>query len=94
MRLSGRPTIQPMPVSYSYNGELHGYSLAGVVAPASCPLVWEGDGKAKLLGYQTANPDMVCDTGNCTYQAGRQRRLLRQRLHRLHLERISIPTDR
>ena len=58
--------IQPQPVTYSYNGDLHAYTMAGVNNPASCPLVWEGDGKAKLLGLQTANPDMVCGT-SCGY---------------------------
>lgn len=61
-------TIQPVPVTYSYNGDLHGYTLAGVNNPSACPLVWEGDGKAKLLGYQTANPDMSCGTGDCVYK--------------------------
>lgn len=65
-------TIAPVAVSYTYNGDLHGYSLAGTVTPATCPLVWEGDGKGKLLGYQTANPDMYCGSstlGPCVYQS-------------------------
>jgi prepilin-type N-terminal cleavage/methylation domain-containing protein len=60
----------PVPVTYQYNGDLHGGSLAGVVASAMCPVLWEGDGKAKLLGYQRANPNMYCAaTGSCMYQA-------------------------
>jgi len=62
-------TIQPAAISYSYNGDLHGYSMAGVVTASTCPLLWEGDGKAKLFGFQTANPDMDCGgAGGCTYQ--------------------------
>ena len=60
--------IAPVPVTYSYNGDLHGYNLAGVNTPASCPVLWEGDGKAKLLGYQKANPSMSCmNLGPCSY---------------------------
>ncbi len=73
VKLSGLPTpgaVAPVPVTYSFNGDLHGYTLAGIANPASCPAVWEGDGKAKLLGYQTANPDMECDgSAGCTYTA-------------------------
>jgi prepilin-type N-terminal cleavage/methylation domain-containing protein len=60
--------IAPVPVSYSYNGDLHGGALAGVNTSASCPLLWEGDGKADLLGYQRANPSMSCIfAGSCSY---------------------------
>lgn len=64
-------SIAPVPVTYSYNGDLHGYSDAGINTPATCPLLWEGDGKAKLLGYQRANPNMVCfSAASCMYQSG------------------------
>ncbi len=64
-------TIAPVDVSYSYNGDLHGYTLAGITTPSTCPVLWEGDGKAKVLGYQRANPNMVCfGNATCVYRSG------------------------
>ena len=59
--------IKPVAVSYSYNGDLHSYNIAGVNTSAMCPMIWEGDGKAKVVGYQSANPAISCSTGNCQY---------------------------
>ena len=61
--------VPPVPVSYTYNGLLHGYNLAGIIAPGSLPLVWEGDGKAAPLGFSVANPVLYCaDSEACHYQ--------------------------
>jgi prepilin-type N-terminal cleavage/methylation domain-containing protein/prepilin-type processing-associated H-X9-DG protein len=48
-------------VSYTFNGLLHTYSMAGVATPASLPLVWEGRGKAAVAGFSLANPVLICD---------------------------------
>jgi prepilin-type N-terminal cleavage/methylation domain-containing protein/prepilin-type processing-associated H-X9-DG protein len=56
--------------SYEYNGLLHGYSDAGMQAPADVVLMWEGDGKARLQGAVLSNPALNCPdpTQPCTYQ--------------------------
>lgn len=52
-----------------YNGLLHGYSEAGMVAPTDVVLLWEGDGKAKLEGAITANPALFCaGRDGCIYK--------------------------
>ncbi len=49
--------------TYQYNGLLHSYPLAGVSNPTEVPLIWEGDGKAKLKGAYTTNPALTdCGT--------------------------------
>lgn len=47
-------------VTYTYNGLLHSYSLAGVAAPSQLPLVWEGEGKASLAGTVVSAPTLIC----------------------------------
>lgn len=62
---------QPIATSYTYNGLLNSYSQAGMVAPASLPMIWEGRGKAAMLGGTLQNPLLNCPNGNqpCTYVA-------------------------
>jgi len=57
--------------SYTYNGELTDYADAGIATPATLPLVWEGEGKAKLAGGFLSNPNLICNdaTQPCTYVA-------------------------
>lgn len=57
-------------VSYSFNGLLHSYSLAGVPSPSRVPLLWEGLGKVKYAGFGLTVPAIVCDNPNaaCRYQ--------------------------
>jgi prepilin-type N-terminal cleavage/methylation domain-containing protein/prepilin-type processing-associated H-X9-DG protein len=66
------PKAPPTPVSYSYNGYLHTYPLAGVVTPAGCPLVWEGRGKVAVVGFALTNPTLDCPdaTQPCVYKGG------------------------
>jgi len=42
--------------SYTYNGILCFYPLAGIVAPASCVMVWEGIGNTAIIGGEQVNP--------------------------------------
>jgi prepilin-type N-terminal cleavage/methylation domain-containing protein/prepilin-type processing-associated H-X9-DG protein len=64
------PRVPPIPVSYTFNGLLNTFSQAGVVAPASVPLVWEGRGKVQALGGALPNPILTCTDGNapCVYR--------------------------
>ena len=58
--------------SYTFNGLLNQYPLAGITAVADLPLVWEGRGKAASKGFSLSNPTLVCATGNgsdCIYKA-------------------------
>ena len=69
------PLKPPAGVSYTMNGLLHGYAMAGVARPSQLPLVWEGRGKAKSLGVIVSNPVLRCDPNaprpcryfSCTY---------------------------
>ena len=61
----------PVNTSYTYNGLLHGYTLSGVLTPASVPLVTESQGAGHFKGFNIANPLLDCTvnpTGPCTYQ--------------------------
>jgi prepilin-type N-terminal cleavage/methylation domain-containing protein len=60
----------PLDLSYSYNGLLQSEIDAMIDSPASVPLVWEGYGKAKLLGCSIAAPGLICPTATapCTYE--------------------------
>jgi prepilin-type N-terminal cleavage/methylation domain-containing protein/prepilin-type processing-associated H-X9-DG protein len=56
-------------ISYTYNGLLMSYPDAGIVAPSSLPLLWEGFGKAKLKGGANSSPLLYCPDGSsaCRY---------------------------
>jgi prepilin-type N-terminal cleavage/methylation domain-containing protein/prepilin-type processing-associated H-X9-DG protein len=56
--------------SYTYNGLLHSYPMAGVASPASLPMVWEGFGKARTMGGAFSNPSLSCPVPDapCLYQ--------------------------
>jgi prepilin-type N-terminal cleavage/methylation domain-containing protein len=56
-------------VSYTYNGLLQSYGASGVASPSRIPLLWNGRGKAKVIGGALSNPALICDTPNagCTY---------------------------
>jgi prepilin-type N-terminal cleavage/methylation domain-containing protein/prepilin-type processing-associated H-X9-DG protein len=56
------PLAPPTPISYTFNGLLHTYPQAGMTAPASVPLVWEGRGKVRMLGFALSNPTLQCPT--------------------------------
>jgi prepilin-type N-terminal cleavage/methylation domain-containing protein len=65
--------VQPVPISYSYNGLLHQYPLAGVNEVSSVPLMWEGRGKGAAKGFALHNPLLTCaDDGSkgvsCIYK--------------------------
>jgi len=67
--------LKPIATTYAYNGLLHQYNNAGVSAPASVPVIWEGTGKAAVLGLNSSNPTLNCDApestgGPCTYKPG------------------------
>ncbi len=59
----------PSPVSYTYNGLLHGLSQASVACASSLPLVWEGRGRSGVEGFALTNPALRCDDPNrpCRY---------------------------
>ncbi|HXG24020.1 MAG TPA: prepilin-type N-terminal cleavage/methylation domain-containing protein, partial [Chthonomonadales bacterium] len=44
------PVVPFQSSSYTYNGLLHAFSMAGVNLPAEVPLFWEGNGKARIEG--------------------------------------------
>ena len=51
------------------NGLLNAYKLADITNKALVPMVWEGRGRAKLLGGVIQNPFLYCDDGTqpCTF---------------------------
>lgn len=55
------PVKPPQSDSYTYNGLLHNYPQAGVLNVTEVPLMWEGNGKARLEGAATSNPALLCD---------------------------------
>lgn len=68
---SGAPA--PQKDSYTYNGLLQSYSLAGVVAPATVPLITESLGSSYFTGGTLSNPVLYCQgssTVACVYQSG------------------------
>jgi prepilin-type N-terminal cleavage/methylation domain-containing protein/prepilin-type processing-associated H-X9-DG protein len=66
------PVVPPAPVAYTFNGLLMQYSMAGVAAPAQLPMIWEGRGKANVVGFALSNPALRCDNNmdptGCRYQ--------------------------
>lgn len=61
----------PQAVSYTYNGYLHGLSVAYVENPLEqVPGFWEGLGRTHLIGFAVANPYLRCDDPNrfCQFQ--------------------------
>lgn len=60
----------PAHVTYTYNGELHTYPLAGVTTPAGLILAYEGLGKTQVVGGALTAPALICDQPNkpCMYQ--------------------------
>ena len=63
------PLAQPIPTSYTFNGLVQSYPQAGISAPASLPVIWEGRGKAAALGGTIQNPLLNCPQANqpCVY---------------------------
>ncbi len=63
------PRRAPARVSYTYNGLLHGLSVAAVASPSTLPVLWEGRGKAGVEGFALTNPSLRCDnpTQPCGY---------------------------
>ncbi len=61
----------PIATSYTFNGLLNSYSQAGVASVSSLPMVWEGRGKAAMLGGTLQNPLLTCanPAQPCTYVA-------------------------
>lgn len=59
----------PMNVSYSYSGTLSQYPVAAVRTPSKFPLLWQGFGKAGLVGTGMSNPNLFCLQNNqpCQY---------------------------
>ncbi len=60
----GANAPKPVNTSWTYNGYLHSYPLAGMVTPAALPLATESLGRGYLKGYQGANPVPKCPNGN------------------------------
>lgn len=54
---------RPRKSAYFFNGYLHSYNASGVVNPADLVTVWEGRGKANILGYSLPNPFLLCNAG-------------------------------
>ncbi len=59
----------PQGVSYTYNGYLHSYPLAGIVDLGTLPVVWEGLGREHRIGFAYVNPILRCDRNDkqCRY---------------------------
>jgi prepilin-type N-terminal cleavage/methylation domain-containing protein/prepilin-type processing-associated H-X9-DG protein len=66
------PRRPPIATSYTFNGLLNSFPQAGVAAVSSLPMIWEGRGKAAMLGGTLQNPLLTCANGAlpCTYVAG------------------------
>ena len=64
------PNVPWQNVSFTYNGLLSSYTIAGVATAAQLPLVWEGRGKASVAGFALSNPNLYCPNtgGSCIYQ--------------------------
>ncbi|MCS6775180.1 MAG: prepilin-type N-terminal cleavage/methylation domain-containing protein [Chloroherpetonaceae bacterium] len=60
--------VPPARVSYTYNGLLMQYPQAGINQVSRIPLLWEGRGKAAVLGFALSNPALRCADGDCRYQ--------------------------
>jgi prepilin-type processing-associated H-X9-DG protein len=58
----------PAPVSYSYNGLLHGLPLAQVERPTQVILWWESRGKVAVLGFARTSPYLFCPIEPCQYR--------------------------
>ncbi len=59
----------PINTSYSYNGLLQSYPLAGVVLPSELPMLTESMGRGGLKGWQSANPFLFCPVNAaCIYK--------------------------
>ncbi len=61
---------KPGSSSYAFNGDLHTYPLAGVVAPSEVILLTEGAGKVKFEGFAISNPQLDCPDPDqpCVYK--------------------------
>lgn len=63
------PNAEPAKVAYTFNGLLMQYPQAGINQVAQLPLLWEGRGKANVVGFGLSNPALICGTGlDCRYQ--------------------------
>jgi prepilin-type N-terminal cleavage/methylation domain-containing protein/prepilin-type processing-associated H-X9-DG protein len=64
---------EPYNMTMSYNGLLHGYSATAAASPATLPVFWTGHGKQNLIGFNNANPVLLCDGAGaaCQYNPGR-----------------------
>lgn len=51
---------RPRPVAYTYNGLLHQFNGAGIVAPSELMVLWEGRGKTNWLGLALSSPTLQC----------------------------------
>jgi prepilin-type N-terminal cleavage/methylation domain-containing protein/prepilin-type processing-associated H-X9-DG protein len=58
----------PAPVSYSYNGLLHGLPLAQVERPTQVILWWESRGKVAVQGFARTSPYLFCPIEPCQYR--------------------------
>jgi prepilin-type processing-associated H-X9-DG protein len=56
--------------SYSYNGDLHAYTMAGVISPADVIMLTEEVGKTPFRGTAIANPQLNCadPAQDCVYK--------------------------
>ena len=65
----GNAVKTPEKAGNTFNGLLHAYTQAGILAPASIPLAWEGRGKANQKGFYIANPVLMCTStsASCRY---------------------------
>jgi prepilin-type N-terminal cleavage/methylation domain-containing protein len=53
----------PQNASWTYNGYLHSYPIAGMVTPAALPLATESQGAGYIKGFNGANPALRCANG-------------------------------
>lgn len=64
--------IQPALVSYAYVGTLNALPIDAVNQPKTMPMLWQGHGRANVLGAAYASPALVCDRSDqpCLYVPG------------------------
>lgn len=60
----GANAPKPVNTSWTYNGSLHSYPIAGMVTPAALPLATESLGRGYMKGMQSANPVLRCRNAN------------------------------
>lgn len=66
---TGTGIIQPVPISYNYNGLVSALTDSSVASPSGLRILWEGRGRQSVLGFSRPSPFLSCPAGpTCVYQ--------------------------